>query len=861
MLKSIKLLFVLLFASLYMCGNDTLKSNFEDSILNVIIYENNYENKISSYIKLISYLENNDLNKSFKYIEIASNLAKNNNKRKDEILVLIEKTRCNILQGNFNTASEILFEIEQLLKNTNDENLWGRFFYIKAYAFSFTGEFVNSMDNALKSVPKFINTKDSVSLANTYNLIGVIYDITGNSQKALENYLMSLDLAEKLNDYSILGNLSNNIGIIYDLLKNNDNALMYYYKALEYYNKIADLKGVANSFNNIASILIELKRYDEAILYVRKAMSLNKQISDITSDPLLYQTLGYIYTIKQNYDSAYYYYDLGLQQNIKLNDLYGLAYSYSSFGSFYTETNNSNKAIQNLKIAISYAKKANVSGLLEDLYINLSKVYAAKNNYKLAYENQLYVKAISDSLREASKKEELKLSELQIEFRNQTNKHEKEIKKLKTVRSEDLKKQIIEKLFFILFIIVIFFIAAILYISLKRQHKFNKKLMLQNREIEDQKELIEISNLELKEQYTFTETLLNTIPNAVFYTNKNSHILGCNNAFEEISGKKVDDLIGINLSEINIKTNLSCNTTKLFGNPGKGLIRNEGSMIFSNNLEHYVICYRKGIVDSNDKLLGILGIIIDITEIRKTEKDLKYSQSKLKEAIAAKDKFFSIMAHDLKNPFNAILGLSNLMSDDYDNHTQEEIKQYITLIHQSSTHIYNLLENLLEWARTQSGSIDKFPILFPVNEIIQECVNLFHQSIKQKSIILNFNAKTEYLIFADKNMIMTVIRNLLSNAIKYSEVNSNIDINIEKNTNELDISITDYGMGIESNNIAKLFKIDKMVSTPGALKEKGTGLGLIICNEFVKINNGKLKVKSKLNYGTTFTVTLPTTIN
>lgn len=835
-------------------------TQFEDSMLNIIIYENNYNQKIDYYLQIIDYYKDINLKTALKYTNTAAKIAADNHLAKQEFQILLKKVVILSFLGNQDSVTQVISILEQKAKKIKDTDLIGQFHLTKGTAYNISNDYVNAMDNCLQAIPLLEKSNDSLSLAKTYNLMGIIYDITGNSQKALENYLLSADFVEPLNNQQMLGGINNNIGVIYDLLGNKKTALTYYYKSLKYYNKTNNQRGITNAFINIASLLADQKRYDEALIYSRKAELINNKTNSIISNATIYETFGEIFLNLNKFDSAYYYFNKSLIINNKLQNQLGIAQAYNLLGKFYRQKQQYKPAIACFEKAKTIAEESDFLDISENALSNLSELHAALGQFENAYNYQSKVLAIADSLREVSRKEEIKHSELQFAFRNQNNIHKQQLTKFEQEHVADMKKQTMERLVFGVFFTIIFVIGFFLYRSSQKLQRFNHKLLLQNREIEDQKELIEISNIELKEQYTFTETLLNTIPNPVFYTDKNNVLLGCNNAFEKISGKLVDDLVGINLGEINVKTNISCDTGKLFGNPGKDLIRNEGNMIYDKGIEHDVICFRKGIVNASDKLLGILGIIIDVTDIRKVEKDLIRSQSRLKDVISAKDKFFNIMAHDLKNPFNAILGLTNLMTEDYDSHTQDEIKQYIKLINQSATHIYNLLENLLEWARTQSGIISKSPQLFPVNDTIQECINLFHQNIKLKEIRVNFNVSQNYMVFADKNMVMTVIRNLLSNAIKYSEVSSSIDIKLEKHADKLNIHVKDYGVGIAQDNLDKLFKLDQPFTTTGVLKEKGTGLGLMISKEFVKINNGSLKVKSKIDKGSVFTVTLPTTI-
>jgi signal transduction histidine kinase len=194
--------------------------------------------------------------------------------------------------------------------------------------------------------------------------------------------------------------------------------------------------------------------------------------------------------------------------------------------------------------------------------------------------------------------------------------------------------------------------------------------------------------------------------------------------------------------------------------------------------------------------------------------------------------------------------------EQFDKHTKEDLRQFVVLINQSTTNVYSLLENLLEWARAQSGSIEIHPATFPIVDVIQETLNLFSQSLERKNMSINFD-KTEYLVYADKNMTKTIFRNLLSNAIKYSFNDSVIDIKLDKADEWLYVRVKDHGVGIKDESIDNIFKIDKPTTTPGVNNERGTGLGLIICQEFVKLNGGTMLVQSEAGKGSQFTFSLP----
>jgi len=833
------------------------KDQQKDSILLKIANETDNQNKIANYLELIRILQNSNLESSLNYCDSALAIAKKEQLKYELADINIEKVRSLYFLGRMDEADTLLLQIEKKLSGLNDNLLWGKFYLVKNLGAYFISDFPNSMEFALISITYLEKCQDTLSLCKAYNNIGVIYETTGNRYKAIENYLKAQEFAKAINQIDILADLYNNIGILYYSLGNSDQALVYYYKSLEYSTKVNYLKGQSVAFLNIASLNVDKGRTDDALVYFNKAMEINKEQNNPGMLSTIYHNMGEYFLKNNQYDSAYSNFQKAIQIYNDFHDTYSLILVDLLVGDIYMGKGQTQKALAMYLESYRVARDNSYNEIIEMSAIKLSQTFQKLNDYKNAYKYQAVAFQMADSSREYNKKEQVKHSELQIEFKDQSIKYESEIEKHLLTKNLEHQKKLKERYFFILVFVLGIAIVFIIIRNLKKSAVLNTELIKQNKEIEHQKELIEISNLELKEQYTFTETLLNTIPNPVFYTDKNSVLLGCNMAFEEIAGKKADEIIGCSLIDLNVKTQLSCDTTKLFSNPGKDLLRNEGTIVFTDQKEHDVISYRKGIVNSDGKLIGTLGILIDITDIRKAERNLKFSQGKLKEALSAKDKFFNIMAHDLKNPFNAILGLTSIISENYDTHSPDEIRQYVKLINQSANQVYNLLENLLEWARTQSGSIEKSLATFPVNDVIMESVNLFGYSLEQKKLKIELNTPTEFLVYADQNMSRTVMRNLLSNAIKYSQNDGKIVIALKKEKNNILVSIIDHGVGIRPESIEKLFKIDQPLTTPGVNNERGTGLGLIICQEFIKQNGGTLSVKSELGKGSTFTFSLP----
>jgi signal transduction histidine kinase/Tfp pilus assembly protein PilF len=224
---------------------------------------------------------------------------------------------------------------------------------------------------------------------------------------------------------------------------------------------------------------------------------------------------------------------------------------------------------------------------------------------------------------------------------------------------------------------------------------------------------------------------------------------------------------------------------------------------------------------------------------------------------ATKDKFFSIIAHDLKNPFTVILGFADLLSSDYDNLDDTDRKKYISEISRSSESTYSLLENLLDWAISQQGRLKLTKEKLNLKELINLSIEPYKSMARKKNINLKNTVSDEIIIEADKYTITTSIGNIVNNAIKFTPPGGQITIDAISDSNQIEISIKDSGVGMSQKQILNLFRIEESFSTSGTNNEKGTGLGLILCQEFIEKNGGNIKVESKIGKGSKFTISLP----
>jgi signal transduction histidine kinase len=272
-----------------------------------------------------------------------------------------------------------------------------------------------------------------------------------------------------------------------------------------------------------------------------------------------------------------------------------------------------------------------------------------------------------------------------------------------------------------------------------------------------------------------------------------------------------------------------------------------------------------------NKTVGIMGFACKDEDF--TENDAKIAaafgnyaaialqNSKILEKLIAsnksKDKLFSIIAHDLRAPFNSLIGFSDLLIEKVSESTDKELKHYSSIINESLNKTYSYLNNLLEWSRLQTNRIEYKPSMFILSDLVEEVKEILIAQAQNKEINIKLSLQSKVQLFADRNMIKIVLINLVSNAIKYSTVGSEITISSKRTNKQDKVFVEDNGVGISEEICQQLFKVEKSFSTPGTNNEKGTGLGLVLCNDFLKKHNGQIDVKSEIGKGSVFCISLP----
>ncbi len=244
-------------------------------------------------------------------------------------------------------------------------------------------------------------------------------------------------------------------------------------------------------------------------------------------------------------------------------------------------------------------------------------------------------------------------------------------------------------------------------------------------------------------------------------------------------------------------------------------------------------------------------------ELNANNTKLQDSEERLSKLNSVKDKFLSIISHDLRAPLNTIVGFMKILEIDFQAFTEEEIKQFTSETQKSVNRLVNLLDNLLQWSLSETEDIKFEPEKLDLKQLLTENISLYKITAQEKEVSLKLDAQAPITVYADANMVNFILRNLLSNAIKFSEKQTSISITAQHTGQQIHLEVKDQGVGISEKNIQKIFNAEEHFSTTGTQKEKGTGFGLLLCKNFVEKNGGTIHIESKLGKGTTVSFTLP----
>lgn len=362
----------------------------------------------------------------------------------------------------------------------------------------------------------------------------------------------------------------------------------------------------------------------------------------------------------------------------------------------------------------------------------------------------------------------------------------------------------------------------------------------------------------IKENQLRFENIANSAPVMIWITDVNGLFNFVNKIWCDFTGRSISEELGLNWIQ-DVHPDDIKNFIQIYNQALDNRIPFSHQFRFKRHDNSYRWLMINGLPRFNDQedFLGLIGTCIDITHQKENEDYIKQINEELENATKNKDKFFSIISHDLRSPLSGIMSLMDILVTDYHTMDEDEKKEIISEAAITSRNTFTLMENLLDWSRIQTGKMNFEPKNISLTLITNNIRNLFTQKLKEKSITLNFEIETEFFAFADLQITETIVRNLISNAIKFTPEQGTITVSFENLGEYIVVKITDTGVGMDAAHLSKLFKLDISYSTIGTSGERGTGLGLVLCKELVEKQEGKIWIESKLGSGSTFYFTLP----
>jgi two-component system, sensor histidine kinase and response regulator len=362
---------------------------------------------------------------------------------------------------------------------------------------------------------------------------------------------------------------------------------------------------------------------------------------------------------------------------------------------------------------------------------------------------------------------------------------------------------------------------------------------------------------ELMKSEILNRTLIKHLPQRIFVKDPESRYILCNEIYSKDLGIDPKEIVGKDdfaFFDSELAEKFRTDDQQVIS---EGIQKEFEEKYSISNQRRWTHVNKVPYRDANNQIVGVLGIFEDITERKLREEEIILKNGLLQAMNEEKDKFFSIIAHDLRSPLSAFISVTQILTEEIQTMNIEEIKKFTLSMKISATNIYSLLENLLDWSRLRQEGLDFVPERLNLNEKVNDCIDVLSESARKKGILINVSIPGEIEISADNHMFDTIIRNLVSNAIKFTPAGGNISVTAEPgNDHTIDIKIIDSGIGMTPELKRKLFLLNEKTSRKGTEGEPSTGLGLLLCKEFIEKHGGKIWVESEVGKGSTFFINI-----
>jgi signal transduction histidine kinase len=649
---------------------------------------------------------------------------------------------------------------------------------------------------------------------------------------ALEHARKALTLAERLNRKDKIADALSHIGVIYWQLGSFNMALDFHLEANSIYVEINDETGIARSLTNIGIIFSDQSHYEKALEYYFRALSLYDANENLLGMAALFNNIGMVYDYQGDFDLAERYHLKSLEIKAELNDQKGMAFSYNNLGLVYQGQSKFDKAREFFNKALTIREELNDLREIANTCSNLGYLNYQMRRYDLANDFLFRALRLYDEVDDKSglAKTYNYLGKVSVENNEFISGEGFFERSLAIAKQIGLNRILTEN-----------------YLDLarlmaktgnyERAYGYQKQFVSIKDSIFNEDNRRRIFELQMMYDREMKESELQILRKneQINFLSLQKHRLLRNFLIAGVV------LILVLLFLLYNRFLIARNSNILLEKQKKEISQTNHQLV---ELNHSLMEQKKMFEELNHKL-------------NVSNQKLKESEKHLIETNATKDKFFSIISHDLRNPFASIVSFSRILKRDMNNLSTGELQELAAELDKSVLKINNLLENLLHWSRAQTGKIKYKPEYIALHEIVKDNINLFRNNAREKEIELTDNVDDDLAVWADRNMTDTVIRNLLSNALKYTQPGGKISIASKVEDHKAFISVADNGVGMSDMNKKKIFRTDTLHSTYGTMDEKGSGLGLLLCKEFVEKQGGVITFESELEKGSTFTFTIP----
>jgi signal transduction histidine kinase len=668
---------------------------------------------------------------------------------------------------------------------------------------------------------------------------------------ALSQYLRALEISKKIKDRFLIAELNFKIGRVYEQLNDFSNSNKYFLSALEDYKYLRDDKNIFLTLANIAGVLTERGKYESAKEYFLSAIDKNLIGIDPALEADLYCDFGSMYFKWGNLDKALDYHQKCLTIRHEIKDDAKIVVSLNSIGLIYSAWKKFDIAENFFTKARSISENANLQKGKAYSLVNTAKLSQQKGNFEEAQSNFDKALNIFEELNEPTGVQYALigygnlLKEMGKNY--QALRYYKRLLSISEARNDNST------------IALALHKIGVIYKStnsvVQAVQNFNKSIEIAK--VENNKDLL----LENYKEISESSELMGNIDDALKYSRLYSDMK--DSIVNEISMSRMAE-VKSNLAMLKRKREIeSLQQNNLVQSLELESQSKQRNFLFFVTVVVILISsfvyYRYFIKSKTNEVIMAQKNKLDLLnkELNRKNTYLTESESKLKYLNGTKDKFFSIISHDLKNPFSTLMGYSDLLSEYFDDFSSEEKKSIISEIQNSTHRAYSLLENLLQWSKSQRGELQMLPERIDLSIIVSDTLTNLNEDAHKKNISLISEICEQTYALADYTTLASVVKNLISNSIKFTNEGGEVKISAQEKGELIEVNVSDNGVSISEEDIDKLFRIDVHHTTIGVAAEKGTGLGLVLCKEFVEKNGGKIWVESESGKGSEFKFTIP----